>query len=55
MAKLVARYMDRDCIRVVTGDRKVTAQVLDQRFDMIFFTGSTFVGKIVAEAAGRLS
>jgi aldehyde dehydrogenase (NAD+) len=53
MKKLIARYMDSDCIQVITGDRTVTAQILDERFDMIFFTGSTFVGKIVAQAAAK--
>jgi len=53
MQKLVAKYMDQECIRIVTGNRTVTAAVLEHKFDMIFFTGSTYVGKIVAAAAAK--
>ena len=53
MARLVAQYMDSTCIRCVEGNRHVTTALLDQKFDMIFFTGSPNVGKIVAEAAAK--
>ena len=40
-------YFDESYIKVVTGDKEITSQLLDLRFDHIFFTGSTEVGKIV--------
>ena len=38
---------------VVTGDAKVAADLLEKRWDYIFFTGSVAVGKIVAKAAAQ--
>ena len=37
----------------ITGGRDEVAQLLKLPFDFIFFTGSTFVGKIVARAAAE--
>jgi acyl-CoA reductase-like NAD-dependent aldehyde dehydrogenase len=53
MARLVPKYMDTDCIRVCEGNRHVTSALLEEKFNMIFFTGSTYVGKIVAQAAAK--
>mmetsp|Transcript_26553 Transcript_26553/g.74206 ORF Transcript_26553/g.74206 Transcript_26553/m.74206 type:complete len:507 (+) Transcript_26553:89-1609(+) len=53
MEELAAQYLDRDCIRFVGGDRNETQAVLGERFDLIFFTGGAFVGKMVAEAAAK--
>lgn len=38
---------------VVEGGRKENTQLLDQRFDYIFFTGGVTVGKLVMEKASR--
>jgi len=51
--KLCSKYLDTNCIRVFEGDRHMTKPILDQKFDHIFFTGGSFVGKMVAEAAAR--
>lgn len=40
-------------ITVVTGDAKVNQALLAEKFDHIFFTGSTRVGQIVYEAAAK--
>ncbi|MBT8036456.1 MAG: aldehyde dehydrogenase family protein [Verrucomicrobiae bacterium] len=40
-------------VSVVTGDAGVAAELLDQRFDFIFFTGSTAIGKVVAAKAAE--
>ena len=40
-------------IAVVEGGREENNELLEQRFDHIFFTGSTTVGKIVLEKAAR--
>ena len=45
--------MDPSCVAVAEGDRTVTAALLENRFDKICFTGSGYVGKIVAAAAAK--
>jgi len=51
--KLCSHYLDTYCIRVFEGDRHMTTPILEQRFDHIFFTGGSFVGKMVAKAAAE--
>ena len=48
-------YMRRtqDLYQVVTGGVGVATELLRQRFDYIFFTGSTAVGKIVMRCAAE--
>merc|ERR1711972_1243833 len=53
ICRLVDKYLDKECIRVAEGDRHLTAKILQERFDLIVFTGSEFVGKVVAEAAAK--
>ena len=53
IVRIVNKYMDPDCILAVEGNRHVTAALLENKFDKIFFTGSPGVGKVVAEAAAR--
>ena len=48
-----AGYLDQAAVRVVEGDREATQAVLAQRWDKIFFTGGSYVGKMVAEAAAK--
>lgn len=43
----------QECYHVVTGGVAETTELLKQRFDYIFYTGSTSVGKIVREAANK--
>ncbi len=40
-------------VAVVEGGRKENTELLDQRFDYIFFTGGVTVGKLVMEKASR--
>ncbi|PKE62425.1 aldehyde dehydrogenase [Macrococcoides caseolyticum] len=42
-----------DYVKVVQGEKEVMSQLLDERFDYIFFTGSTKVGQIVYEKASK--
>jgi len=51
MAELFPKYLDSDCFKVVLGGVERTTELLKQRFDYIFYTGSTNVGKIIAKAA----
>jgi len=53
MAGLINEAMDPAVIHVVEGGAPETTQLLDERFDKIFFTGSTTVGRIVYQAAAR--
>lgn len=51
MAELVGRYLDPEAIVVVEGGATVAAALLEQRFDIIFYTGGERVGRIVMTAA----
>ena len=53
MANLVAKYFKSEFFTVVEGGIPETTELLKQKFDKIFFTGSTKVGKIVYKAAAQ--
>ncbi|XP_034021417.1 aldehyde dehydrogenase family 3 member A2-like isoform X2 [Thalassophryne amazonica] len=53
MEELLPLYLDKDLFPVVTGGVPETQELLKQRFDHIFYTGSSTVGKLVMEAAAR--
>jgi aldehyde dehydrogenase (NAD+) len=53
MARLLPRYVDPDALVVVEGGVETTTALLAERWDHIFFTGSTAVGRIVAAAAAE--
>ncbi|VDM44614.1 unnamed protein product [Toxocara canis] len=53
LAELVPKYVDPHVCRVITGGPAETTELLKQRFDHIFYTGSTTVGKIVYRAAAE--
>jgi aldehyde dehydrogenase (NAD+) len=52
-AKYVPMYLDPECFVVVNGAVETTKSLLEQKWDKIFFTGSTRVGKIVMKAAAE--
>jgi acyl-CoA reductase-like NAD-dependent aldehyde dehydrogenase len=51
--KLVSKYLNKEAITVVNGAFELAKKMNSQKFDLICFTGSTFVGKIVATEAAR--
>lgn len=53
MARLLPRYVDPEAVVVVEGGVDETTALLAERWDHIFFTGSTAVGHVVAEAAAK--
>jgi aldehyde dehydrogenase (NAD+) len=53
LARLLPRYVDSDAVVLVEGAVQETTALLDERWDHIFFTGSTAVGRVVAEAAAK--
>jgi aldehyde dehydrogenase (NAD+) len=53
LARLMPKYLDDSAISVAEGAVAETTALLEQRFDHIFFTGSTNVGRIVMQAAAK--
>lgn len=51
--KIIQNVFPSEWVLIVEGGVEVTTQLLSRRFDMIFFTGSTTVGKIVHQAAAK--
>jgi len=51
--KLITKYMDPATVQVVNGGIPETTALLKEKFDHIFFTGGTMVGRIVAQAASK--
>ncbi len=51
LSQLLRAHLDPEAVAVIEGGVDVSTALLDERFDHIFFTGSTAVGKIVARAA----
>jgi len=53
MAKIINENFPEEFIYVAEGGVEETTEILKLKFDKIFFTGSTKVGKIVYEAAAK--
>lgn len=53
ICSMIEENFDEKYISVVPGDRRVIQDLLNQRFDYIFFTGSPGLGKIVMEKAAK--
>lgn len=51
--KIFEEFNKPELVSVILGDRFVNQELLDQRFDYIFFTGGVTVGKIVLEKASK--
>lgn len=51
--EILEEVFPEDYVKVIQGEKEVTSQLLDERFDYIFFTGSTKVGQIVYEKASK--
>lgn len=51
MSQIISSTFDPDYIALVSGGRKVIADLLELDFDYIFFTGGTKLGKLVMEKA----
>ncbi|MDZ7676698.1 MAG: aldehyde dehydrogenase family protein [Acidimicrobiales bacterium] len=51
LAEIVPAHLDRDAIAVVTGGPEETTAIIENDPDLVFFTGSTNVGRKIAEAA----
>ncbi len=51
MEDLIHETFDENYISIIQGGREVNKTLLEQRFDIIFFTGSPDLGKVVMKAA----
>ena len=53
LAQLINANFDENHLTVIEGDVATTTELLQQKWDKIFFTGSTPVGKIIYKAAAE--
>ena len=53
LEKMLSEIFDPSYIAVLTGDVDVAKELLDNRFDYIFYTGSAAVGKVVMRKAAE--
>lgn len=51
--KIISEVFEKNHVEVIEGGVEITQELLAQRWDYIFFTGSVAVGKIVAKAAAE--
>lgn len=51
--KIIQKCFPSEYVCVVTGDHKTSTTLLQQKWDYIFFTGSTRIGKIVMQSAAQ--
>ena len=53
MQKVIEECLDQSCYRVVQGAIQQSTVLLEQKWDKIFYTGSTSVGTIIAKKAAE--
>lgn len=51
--KIIDETFPQKYISVITGGRKENSELLERKFDFIFFTGSTSVGRLVMKSAAE--
>lgn len=53
LRKMIDNYFDPSFLTVVEGEKETAQELLQQRFDYIFFTGSTAIGRIIMQKASK--
>ena len=53
LCELLESVFPSDWVTVIEGDSEVAQRILNVQWDYIFFTGSTHVGKIIAQSAAQ--
>lgn len=53
LEKLIPKYLDQECIKVVNGGIPESTALLAERFDIIFYTGNSAVAHVVMTAAAK--
>ncbi len=51
--QIIRKTFDSAYIDIVQGHREVNTQLLEERYDFIFFTGSPMLGKVVYQSAAK--
>lgn len=51
--KIIKETFNEEYISIFQGDREVNKQLLEERFDYIFFTGGAGMGKVIMQAASK--
>lgn len=54
LARLLPKFLDSRAVAVLEGGVEETTALLEQRFDHIFYTGNSRVGRVVMAAAAKL-
>ena len=53
LERVITSAFEQEYVAVVQGDRTVNAALLEERYDIIFFTGSPDLGRVVMRAAAE--
>lgn len=53
VVELFEKYLDKNCYRVLEGKVEVSKAIIQEKFDVIVFTGSPEKGKLIAKAAAE--
>ena len=53
LRELIETVFPQNLVSVIEGDADIAKYLLDKKWDYIFFTGSTRIGKIIAEKAAK--
>ena len=53
LQQLIEECFDEEYVAVVQGNREVNSALLKERYDIIFFTGSPYLGRVVMRAAAE--
>ena len=53
LEKMIAETFREDYVAVVQGNREVNKALLDKRYDLVFFTGSPALGRLVMETQSK--
>lgn len=53
LEKIIVKCFDEKYISLIKGGKEANQSLLKEKFDYIFFTGSTKVGKVVMESAAK--
>ncbi|GAA0416436.1 MAG: aldehyde dehydrogenase [Bacillota bacterium] len=53
LREMIREYFDPSYLTVIEGAKEIAQELLQQRFDYIFFTGSTQTGKIIMREASN--
>ena len=51
--EMISEFFDPKYVSVIQGDKEVSQELLNQKWDYIFFTGSTKIGKIIYQSAAK--